>query len=134
LAIELLKTQGRKTLCQWGAFGCGIFTLLLGYKIAEIGDEVTPVGTGVIILVALFTYRFIYGVTIGPVAFLYIPEIVEPNIMPIVIVIYWMSASMILMLFPILREYIFENNPGPLFVIFGSYTLLSLIINHFALV
>lgn len=68
-----MKNYGRKTLCQYGCLGCGIFTLMLGYTFADIGTSYTPTGTGIIILVSLFAYRFVYGVTIGPVAFMYIP-------------------------------------------------------------
>jgi hypothetical protein len=54
--------------------------------------------------------------------------------MPIVIVIYWLSASVTMMIFPILRIYVFGGNPGPVFICFAVYTLLSLLINHLVLV
>ncbi len=86
------------------------------------------------VLLSLFTYRFIYGITLGPVAFLYIPEIIEPNVMPYVIVLYWFSAFLTVMIFPLVKKYIFDGNPGPIFMIFAVYTLLSMIINQYALV
>ena len=54
--------------------------------------------------------------------------------MPLVIVIYWFSASFTAILFPIVRIYVFDGNPGPIFLFFGIYTLFSLLISHFVLV
>ncbi len=70
----------------------------------------------------------------GPIAFLYVAEIIEPNIMPIVLVIYWFAAFLTVMLFPLLKSYAFDGNPGPIFVFFAAYTLLSLIINYYVMV
>lgn len=54
--------------------------------------------------------------------------------MPIVIVIYWLAAFLTVMLFPLLKAYVFDGNPGPIFVFFAVYTLFSLIINHYVMV
>ena len=54
--------------------------------------------------------------------------------MPLVTIIYWLIAFLTLMFFPILRVNVFNGNPGPIFIFFGIYTLMSYVINHFIVV
>jgi len=40
----------------------------------------------------------------------------------------WGGASLVMILFPIVIQYLPDNNPGFIFLYFGTYGLLSLII------
>lgn len=97
-------------------------------------DHSDSVTLGTIILVLLFSYRLVYALTIGPVAFLYIPEIIEPNMMPLIIVLYWLCGAFSMIVFPLLKKYVFNDSPGPVFIFFGSFCLISILINKYLLV
>jgi len=54
------------------------------------------------IVVGLFLFMGIFGVSLGPVVWLYIPEIVAPKIVPYSTMVNWVSASSVIILFPII--------------------------------
>lgn len=69
----LLAKFGRKTILQFGTLLGGIGNLLLtiGFFIKGPSDE-GGVGQG-IILVGLFLYMAVFGISLGPIVWLYIP-------------------------------------------------------------
>jgi len=58
-------------------------------------------GNGLIIA-GLLIFMANFGVSLGPVVWLYIPEIVEPKIIPFSTMANWASCTFIIILFPIL--------------------------------
>jgi hypothetical protein len=110
-------------------------TLCLGYKIAHFDSEADNYITqGLIVVICLFAYRLIYGLTIGPVTFLYIPEIIEPNMMPVIMMLYCLLMAFLMMFYPLVKHYLFNDNAGPAFIFFGVYSLVSIIISSYLLV
>ena len=81
------------------------------------------------ILLGLFLYMAVFGVSLGPVVWLYIPEIVQPKIIPFSTATNWISASLVIILFPILSDDVFNKNPTYLFAFFGIWCIVSFIIN-----
>ena len=71
----------------------------------------------------------VFGVSLGPVVWLYIPEIVQPKIVPFSTATNWICASLVIILFPILTDSILDNNPGVLFLFFGIWCVGSFIFN-----
>ena len=70
------------------------------------------------ILLGLFLYMAVFGVSLGPVVWLYIPEIVQPKIVPFSTATNWISCSLIIILFPILSDDVFDHDPTYLFAFF----------------
>jgi hypothetical protein len=89
-----------------------------------------PIGES-FILIGLFCYMAVFGLSLGPVVWLYIPEIVQPKIVPYSTASNWISASLVIILFPIATEDLLDGNPGALFIFFTIWCLGSVIVNHF---
>ena len=56
------------------------------------------------ILSGLVVFMANFGLTLGPVVWLYIPEIVQPNIVPFSTGMNWTGTSLVLLLFPIVKK------------------------------
>lgn len=80
-------------------------------------------------MVGLFLYMGVFGVSLGPVVWLYIPEVVQPKIVSFSTATNWICASLVIILFPILTENILDKNPGILFVFFAAWCGLSFVFN-----
>lgn len=121
----LVERFGRKNLLQFGTIGASIFLLLIavGFFIQSDTDN-----TGnVMIIAGLVFYMLFYGLSLGPVVWLYIPEIVEPKIIPFSTLANWVSASIVMILFPILGSAI--GSIGPLFLFFCIWCVMSFFVN-----
>ena len=65
----------------------------------------------------------VFGLSLGPVVWLYIPEIVQPKIVSYSTAANWITASLVIILFPVLPS-------GPLFIFFTVWTLGSAFFNY----
>jgi len=97
----LLTLIGRKALLQAGAFmacvGCGI--IAIGFFL----ENTSPGISIVMIIFGLVLFMANFGFTLGPVVWVYLPEIVQPNILPYATMVNWISAAIIMLLFPIIK-------------------------------
>lgn len=57
-----------------------------------------------LVMIGLFVYMAVFGSTLGPVVWLYIPEIVEDKIVPITTAFNWACSSIVIILVPILTS------------------------------
>lgn len=73
----------------------------------------------------------IYGVSYGPMVWLYIPEIVQPKIIPYTTATNWIGASIVIILFPIITDELLGGHPGVLFIFFSFWCFGSLVFNQF---
>lgn len=73
----------------------------------------------------------IYGMTIGPTVWMYIPEIIPGKVVPIAATINMMSSTACLMLSPIITE---GQGPSATYFTFGAITLAITLINMFGMV
>lgn len=71
-----------------------------------------------------------FGLSVGPIVWLYISEVVQPEVMPLSIGVNWVSSSIVIILFPILTQDYLNNNPAFLFVFSTAWCLLSLVVNY----
>ena len=104
----LLITFGRKTILQFGTLFAGVSNVLIfiGFFLQEHTDAGKDSGQ-LFILLGLFLYMAVFGVSLGPVVWLYIPEIVQPKIVPFSTATNWITCSMVIILFPIMKENVF---------------------------
>ena len=70
-----------------------------------------------------------FGLSLGPIVWLYIPEIVQPNFIPFTTAINWTGASLTVILFPIIKDALPNQNPAPLFLFFAAWTFISFFVN-----
>lgn len=69
-----------------------------------------------------------FGLSLGPIVWLYIPEIVEPEVVPFSTLSNWASAAIVMILFPIMIDKL--GNSGPLFLFFALWSLASFCLNQ----
>ena len=71
----------------------------------------------------------VFGISLGPIVWLYIPEIVDPKVVPFSTATNWISASLIIMLFPIMTEHLLNDNPALLFAVFAVWCIASFVLH-----
>lgn len=129
LTSYLLTKFGRKIILLIGALGegiaCGI--IMIGFFVQDDQPQVSES----LVLVGLFMFMAVFGLSLGPVVWLYIPEIVQPKIVPYSTASNWISASLVIILFPIMTENVLGGNPALLFVFFTAWCFGSFIFNYF---
>jgi SP family arabinose:H+ symporter-like MFS transporter len=99
LAIYLLGKIGRKTVTLIGNGCLGIINLSLAILFIYIDDSTAVI---VVITVLLTLYMFIFGLTLGPVVWLYVPEIIPANNVPIATMHNWIAATAVFTLTPVI--------------------------------
>lgn len=86
-----------------------------------------------IIFVFLILFNIGYGATLGPIVWLYVPEIIPAKIVPFITMLNWFSASICVIFTPIAID-VNHNNADAVFFCFGGITLLFFVMNVFLLV
>lgn len=125
----LLATFGRKTILQIGTFLEGVANIFaaVGFFIWNYTDQIKLAEA--LVLLGLFLYMGVFGVSLGPVVWLYIPEVVEPKVVPFSTAVNWITASIIIILFPIITTNALDGNPAYLFIFFAAICAGSWIFN-----
>jgi SP family sugar:H+ symporter-like MFS transporter len=95
----LLARVGRRPILFFGAIISTIANALMmvGFFIKDSNSSGVA-----LILVGIFMFIIDFGLTIGPVVWLYIPEIINSEVIPYSIAVNWTSTSLVIILFPIL--------------------------------
>ena len=132
LSIFILARIGRKTMIQFGTFSLSVALLLI--TVGFFIQESSPTSTNGLILAGLFSYMFIYGISIGTIVWLYLAEIAEPSIISYATLVTWCGAAIVMVLFPIIKNILPGQNPSYLFLFFLVWTSISFVVNHFALI
>lgn len=100
-ASYLLTVIGRKVLLQVGSFmacvGCAV--IAAGFFLTKTSPGVSIV----LIVFGLVLFMANFGFTLGPVVWVYLPEIVQPNVLPYATMVNWASAALIMLLFPVIK-------------------------------
>lgn len=82
---------------------------------------------------ALFIiYRMVFSATLGPVCWIYLPEIVENDVIGNASMLNWFTAALISLTFPILVEVL--GGPEWVFLFLGLFMMMSYYINERLLV
>jgi hypothetical protein len=81
------------------------------------------------VLTGLFLFMPIYGCTLGPLAWFYISEILQPALIPFSTTANWIGALSVIFLFPIVKDLGLGGNPGWIFMFFSTWCLFSSVIN-----
>ena len=121
----ILKKIGRKSLLQLGTLISFVVLTIIGLAFVVMDNNTAQ---QVLVIVSLYIFMISFGFTLGPVVWLYIPEIVPAIIVPYTTLSNWAGASITIILFPILGTAI--GSSGYLFFIFSLWCLLSLGVNH----
>jgi hypothetical protein len=113
---------------QAGTFFNIITTAIVGTGFMLI-DSQFKIAAGMI-LAGLILFMINFALTIGPLVWLYVPEIVQPKIVTIATFFNWVGATLIMFLFPIIKGKILHGNPALLFYFFSAWSIIALLVNQ----
>ena len=119
----LLSKVGRKTLLQ-----IGTLIEVMSLIIVSVGYFLNSDEGKIMIVVGLFIWMIGFGLSLGPIVWLYIAEIIQPDFIPFPTTVNWFMAALVAILFPILLQAF--GSAGPIFAFFAGYTLLFMFINQ----
>jgi len=127
-SLYLLKNFGRKPILLTGNFGMGICDILIGILFLYI-DKSNVIFW--MVFVILIVYMAIYGFTIGPVVWMYVPEIIPAKVVPFATMLNWIGSSFCLIIAPIIND---SLGSYAVFFVFGGLTIFFGTINAFGIV
>ena len=101
LSSLLLSRFGRKTILQFGTIGSAVANLIIfiGFSITKDHPSLS-VG---LILMALLYYMANFNFSLGPIVWMYIPEIVKPSFIPYSTMVNWGGSALCILLFPMIK-------------------------------
>lgn len=79
----------------------GALTTAIGACIVGIGFVIGSLGW---ILCGLIFFMACFGLTLGPVVWIYLPEVAQPNILSLATAANWGTCSLVMLLFPIIKK------------------------------
>lgn len=128
LTVKLMGSYGRKQLLQSGLLATGIthFIVCVSF-IVSAGQEDSALFWNLVIILGLIVSRSVFSLTIGPITWLYLPEIVEPRVTGTATMLNWITAAGVSFIYPIVVELV--GNPSLMFFFFGAYVLFGYFLN-----
>lgn len=96
-SFVLLKHFGRKTIIVVGFTICALSCISAGIGFHLAGKD----GSSVLVLTGLFVFMASYGASVGPIVWLYIPEVVSPALVSVITTFNWIANSTVAIAFPI---------------------------------
>ena len=113
----VLAKVGRRLLILIGSSSIGVLDILTGVVFLMLDRHWAP---GFPIAMAfIMLFNVFYGLSMGPVVWLYIPEIAKKKIVPLATATYWVGCSLAVIVAPIITNIM--NSPYAVFVFFGAY-------------
>ncbi len=113
-----------------GNVALGILTIIIGVVFYELYlNWAAGFAVGITLI---FIFNAIYGLTLGPVMWLYVPEIAEKKVVPLAIATYWFGASLCVIVAPIITTIM--DSPYAVFLFLGCYTMAWCVPNYFLVV
>jgi hypothetical protein len=82
-----------------------------------------------VILIGVALYVMVYGASLGPIGWAYLPEIIPPSTMPYIVACNWISYGLVAFFFPIITEHLLGGNPCLLFLLFACLCLIGCLFN-----
>ena len=107
--------------------GIALAVISLSFFVQSCSSEPGP-AWNIIIVTGLFTCRGLFSLSIGPIAWLYLPEIVEARITGIATMLNWLAAACVTFIYPILVELV--GSPWLMFLIFTVNVTAGYLLNE----
>ena len=131
-AIPLVKRLGRKKNLEIGALSISLLLFFLSYILSgyDFGDpKSNPVAESYLVMLLFIAIRILFSLSTGPIVFLYLSEIVQPNILAASTMVNWLTVATLNIVFPIAVA-LFGGNPAPVYLVFGLYTFVGFVVNN----
>lgn len=130
-SVAALARFGRRPLLLFGNGGLALVDLIIGAMFLVL----YLTGWQASVYVALgfiMVFMIIYGVTIGPVVWLYVPEIIPANLVPPATFMNWAGCTLCIIATPFVVAAV--GSPYPVFLFFGAISTLFWVLNWFLVV
>ena len=127
LTTILMKRLGRKFFIQFGTVTACFCELII--FIGFLIDDQYKVASPILISIGMIVYMANLGFSFGSVLYLYAPEIVEPHILPYSSMANLLGAAICILVFPIIKDALPNQDPDYLFLFFFTWCLVSIFIN-----
>lgn len=136
VGVGLIRKFGRKTLVQAGTFAIFISHLCisLGFFVNQSKDQADQGWEDVIILLSFVCILLAFMTTLGPIMWMYIAEIVQPNVIAPINVSHWTASWLMIALFPVIREAYGEESYPYVFLGCAALMGIALVVNHIFMV
>lgn len=117
---------------QFGLFYMGTIYILVAlcFQLEHLSKDLHPTRAlvaNVVIVCGLCVCRWIFSMTLGPVVWLYLPEIVEPGVTGVATMINWTTAAMVAFAYPLFVE--LTGSPSLIFCLFSAFVFAGYTIN-----
>jgi hypothetical protein len=110
--------------------GIGVIIFsLLGLFIGFFVQLPDSQGVQVLIIICLIMFVSSFVITLGPITWLYIPEIVQPPTVPYITIINWVLACLIITVFPMVKDY-----TSLIFLFFFGISVVNFVMCYFLMV
>jgi len=117
-AGPIVTKAGRKAILSTGTILCGI--TLAGFGIlSSMTNDKSP-----LLPYFIFAYMVAFGFSLGPVVWLYIPEVLPDAGVSIAVLLNWVVAFMVAQGFPTLQEF---AGTGISFILFAAFCALGIV-------
>lgn len=125
----LLASLGRKTILVYGSLFQGLSCLLItiGFQL-KLGVGLDQMGE-TLIIIGLFTFIGVFGLSLGPLVWIYIEDIVQPSFVPFTTGLNWGLSALVVILFPMLINKVLGGQPQLLFLFFCAWCLVGWLVN-----
>lgn len=86
-AVLVVTRYGRKTITLSGNLALGAIDMAIAVLFVLGGWE----PSGYLIFLLLIAFNIVYGVTLGPIIWLYVPEIIPAKVVPLATMTNWLG-------------------------------------------
>ena len=100
-AIYLLQLFGRKTLLTTFIFV--LFWCTLGMTIGFMQDTGEEGHINWLIIISIIVFFLAFANSLGPIMWMYLPEIVQPDLVAYAVMTYWTACCSTITFFPMIR-------------------------------
>lgn len=130
-SILLLTKLGRRCLILTGNLGLALCDIGMGilFLLNFLDGWMWAID---VVLVIILIFMVIYGLTIGPIVWLYVPEIIPAYLVPPATAMNWIGCSFCI----IVPNFIINavGSPYPVFFMYGGISLVFYILNAIFLI
>lgn len=85
-------------------------------------------------LISLFLYIVSFVTTLGPITFVYIPEVIQPSKVPYAVALDWLVGALVVFLFPIVRNSCGNVDCPSVFLFLSICMGIGLVVCYFLMV
>lgn len=82
-----------------------------------------------LIVVGLFIFIGVFGLSLGPLVWIYIEDIAQPWFVPFTTGLNWGLSALVVILFPVVVNRVLGGQPQLLLLFFTVWCLISFVIN-----